>query len=634
MKCGIFWFSLWGLGHLLLDVCCPKAFAQNALPMGVFGFGTFIVIGGCLTSVHWVSLPALSLFLLVGVLRAAWAIKPKLNQSYAMVSKVKSLAASHPALSLLSVVVFCFCLYECALFYRPFFNIHDDYHSYLISIQRLLQQGWFGFEPFNLRLLVSAIGAHSFFTAYAFVLADEELLYLYEFVIGSLMLLEVMWCHIHLSRHPKRWWVWAVVLSVFIAQNMVNVTSTFTAISLLYFYLVLALYGAETGLSSKRLLATKGLVAATVFCLKTTLVPSLAIVMLLDAFLSKDKSMLQWRNVVFFGSVLVLLALPWCYAHYEATGSFFYPYLGKGYLCFDFPTYLLDGNGTLGERLFAVLRMLGGYSLFQLTVAILCCAFLLRGRKTQMFEICLLLSPWLVGGIILGKTGAYDFGFANQHLRYAAPLAQTAILFWFANEAPKLESELRPERRLQLLAGFILLLLWPLVGVATYRYRVTERYWQMKVERERNDALHSPTAALSDVRNAQAAVPPGETIYVRLSRANLLDFSRNPIYVGDFPNQMGLKGCFEELPIAPAKFAKHFLDQGIRYIMYNHRTEGGYPRSVFGRTSAHEWDYYRYGAQMSFALADQLEIMMKASKQLFNNGYQVVIDLGQPAQKP
>ena len=92
---------------------------------------------------------------------------------------------------------------------------------------------------------------------------------------------------------------------------------------------------------------------------------------------------------------------------------------------------------------------------------------------------------------------------------------------------------------------------------------------------------------------------------------------------------MSASYCLSELPIGADEFADYLLEQGVQYVLYNHKNEGGYPRSVYGETANHPWAFYRFGARATFALTEQIELLMKTHVQLFNNGAQVVIDLKQ-----
>ena len=237
--------------------------------------------------------------------------------------------------------------------------------------------------------------------------------------------------------------------------------------------------------------------------------------------------------------------------------------------------------------------------------------------------------PALSGSIILAKTGVFDFGAANHLLRYVSPFCQAVLVFCLINDGKlKLQISMK-DRRLQL---WLLLFCYSLYLNAVDRYRVTERYYQMKVERDRNEALHSPVIALDDIRNAQAAVPKGQTIYARLSRANLLNFERNPIFVVDLPNQLSPTHCLKELPIESSAFAQYLINQNIDYVLYNYKNEGGYPRTIFGKSMSHPWDFYSSTARQSFAMSDQLKLLMQTHRQVFNNGAQVVIDLRAPVK--
>jgi hypothetical protein len=635
LKCGLYWLSFWGFGHLGADLITPRNETQRNWPYATMGLACFILLGGILTALHWVSLELLTLLLFIGVLRAGWAIRGgHMPFSFLVGHESPQAGKYHPVGVVLGIAAGCFLLFELSLTYQPFFNVHDDYQSYLVSIQKLLHQGWFGFDPFNLRLLVSALGGHSFFAGYAFVLGNEEILYVYEFTIGWLCLLEVMNCHSSLTKTRRCFYWVAIAATIFLIQSIVNTTSTYTMTPLLYVFLLISRHGDELGLSSTQKSILKSLFVGVIICLKTTYVPSIGLLILIDLLQNpvgkstNIKHLLQWAA----GSVFVIFF--WAYAHLEATGSAFFPFLGKGYLCRDFPTFLIDGPGTFGVKFVEIITMIFTYPLLQLTTVMGCLIIFSGYSKNRKVVVGLTLAPLFASFVVLSKTGVYDFGASNHLLRYLGPLSQAILLFFILSEiAPAYENWIKGAHQ-RTIWFFSVCLLIPMINNTIQRITVTERYWQMKKERTLNNALHSPTLALPDLRQAQASVPEGATIYARLSRANLLDFSRNRIFVADLPNQMNQVKCLDDQSIPTDAFASHFLENDVRYLLYNYKNEGGYPRSVFGGSANHPWEFYSYGAKQSFAFADQMAFMMRDYHQLFNNGAHVVLDLQAPVPPP
>jgi len=293
--------------------------------------------------------------------------------------------------------------------------------------------------------------------------------------------------------------------------------------------------------------------------------------------------------------------LGWLLAHQQATGAAFYPFIGQGHLCFQFPTYLLEGSGTFLERVGAISKWIFIYPLLQLSLAAIgLFLFSKTPLKRKAPFIVVLTLPFLAGFMVLAKTGVYDFGHFDNLLRYIAPLCQAVLIFVFLDRLNLSYFSWQGVMPWSRVVMGILILSYPIMTNLIQRYRVTERYFYMKKERVTNDALHSPTIALDDIRSAQNATPPGATIYVKASRPNLFNFQRNRIFVADYPNQMSPTQCLDKLPISGSEFVNHLRQNGIDYVIYNFKNEGGYPRATFQYMLSHQWAYYRRTALMTF----------------------------------
>ena len=259
----------------------------------------------------------------------------------------------------------------------------------------------------------------------------------------------VQW-HINVRRISPVQLGWGIVLVVFLSRNIVNVTSTYTMAPLLYAYILLSKDRDLLPYSSRQIWAFKGSIVATIICLKTTYVPSIALLILLDFFLDSRALSQKLKSYMLWLLFFILIMLGWGYAHWEATGSAWYPFLGKGNICFEFPTYLIDGPGSFEERSYKIIQMVLGYPLIQLCLLASLFVFLFRPFQNNKYYFWLLIMPALSGSIILAKTGVFDFGAANHLLRYVSPFCQAVLVFCLINDGKlKLQIPMK-DRRLQI----------------------------------------------------------------------------------------------------------------------------------------------------------------------------------------
>lgn len=128
---------------------------------------------------------------------------------------------------------------------------------------------------------------------------------------------------------------------------------------------------------------------------------------------------------------------------------------------------------------------------------------------------------------------------------------------------------------------------------------------------------------------AQRAVKPGELILVRSSKPFLLNFSRNPLYVVDWP---GGASPSPGLPFGSgvSGFRSYFIEHGIHYILYSYGDEAGHSRAKYGQRL--HWkggylDHVRGRAKYAFDFQDKLMEMRKACNSIYDDGAIFVLDL-------
>jgi hypothetical protein len=129
-------------------------------------------------------------------------------------------------------------------------------------------------------------------------------------------------------------------------------------------------------------------------------------------------------------------------------------------------------------------------------------------------------------------------------------------------------------------------------------------------------------------REAQLAVPPGQPMLVYMSMPPSLDFSRNPIFVVDWPSEvspppgMPLRSGIQDLEA-------YFLSRNIRYIAYSYRTEANCSRKIGGLyLQGGDGEFMRRVCENAYLFQDLLMELAATRGKIFDNGIDFVIELG------
>ena len=184
------------------------------------------------------------------------------------------------------------------------------------------------------------------------------------------------------------------------------------------------------------------------------------------------------------GLLAIGLMLGWFWAHQQATDTAFYPFLGNGHLCIHFQTYILEGSGSVLEKINNIMTWVLAYPLNQICIALIAILWLnqsdsITEKRVTSFVLAL---PMIAGIVILAKTGVYNLGHFDNLLRYTAPFSQAVIIFVTIGTR-----DFCPIGRFGAVvwrnALVVLIIALPATGVLHQRYLVTERYFHTVRER-------------------------------------------------------------------------------------------------------------------------------------------------------
>lgn len=534
------------------------------------------------------------------------------------------------------------------------FNIHDDFHTYMMRPVRMLQTGTLGGDPFDL-LGVDSLGGQSFLQAFFVRWLPLDQLNGFDAVLCFALSAFLL---IAMARAARTAWpyLWlALIVLVAVNPHYVNISSLYSATAM-----VLAIVYGSARLGEdvfSREAKVRWVRAVPVGLLLGSLVTLKAPFALFAAmyfgtyaglvmFLREHRR--RARSAVMpVAAVAGLAAAPWIgvvWPNYAAALHVRSP-MGAGTL----------GTGDVAE-LFSTTELYWGNSYADFTALVLmaaaAAAVALYLHLTAREES---RSPWLAPlfAACVASVGAYFgnmyvFGDAQMAVRYAIPMliaVVPAALIVLGSHAP-LEGLLSPSRE-NSRRGLAVLGI-ALIGAslfATYAFSDT-LLKRIKRAHSQRTLLSFPlkdaevsfgSVAMSDrgkewARGAQATTEEGTAILAWMSAPFQLDFARNRIFVVMEP---GLINPWLALPQGadPAALREYLGRLGIRYVMFEDKGPGITTDAVLQSHRRSPRALYRRLGERNFDFRRALQSLAIESRVLIHNDGMVLFDL-QAAAEP
>lgn len=380
---------------------------------------------------------------------------------------------------------------------------------------------------------------------------------------------------------------------------------------------------APGGRKAGRGAALVALVAAGICSLKSTFVPACALLVAgsyLSQGLASRSLVAALRRLALAGGLTLLLLAPWMVALRQSSGTLLYPFLGRG-----FHGSAYGSSWGPGETLTPA--SLGGAVAASvadprvLPVWILGAGLVLRGKAAAARGVsgaCLVAA--LASHVVLAAmhpTPAYRYSWAF--------LFACLLVLLVGSVAPRARRGWPAVRA----AAPGLLALAPL---AFAHAGETLELWaglpgtiRGSLEQSRSPGFKGRWAR----RHArmQQAVPAGETLLTRLEYPFTLDFSRQTVFVADYP------GGSSPPPGMPSfqgseTLAAYLLGNDVRFVAYSYRSEAGFDLGRWGHRlgeGTHPWT--RAQARLAFDFQRSLDELGRTRARVYDDGDVFVIDL-------
>lgn len=626
--------SLYGFGALVSRLTFPQWSIYPGISI-LFGLLLFIASSGYIELFHlgspatfrWIVISGIALALYVSF---SSGVHP--NKGNPPWGKLSLDGKKILAILLAGLFVFAYCANM--MFHD--FNRGDDYSSYLLFPMRILAEGFSGGDAFNLRGIEHGLGGGDYINALILSATNLSNLYIAESGLGFLLL--GLLCIDQARISGQGFWIAylafiaACITAIF--SQYTNVTPILSGCAIGYGMLIIG-QRLPPQFSAKFAMLLGALCGALIVLKGNLLAPALMFlgVIFLVRIVDKRQTWVLGEVATALASILIVM-LPWMLASQTNHGTLFYPLLGKGF------TYS-GGFALVPATLFwgATQEFMPLYSLTLASWLI----FWTRSQDIKQIRyssiLCLALVPCT---LILALTPAGMYRYCYVIL--ATPCLYLLInnLCIFQNKVSKniLGLSIQHTRYLvylTILVGAVLMIHQiKRVGSHFFHDSIYARYIALNPNDLSDTDMLSTQFESTATRYSrmQNSIPLGRVVLAQVEAPFLLDFSRNQIWVMDYPGSAGP----QPLPYqgVPEDLAVYFRDHHIRYIMHSYqawltRRESEYYIN-FELNPAYDWN--RVMAKREFLVNNQMLSLSRIYPVIYDDGRDRVIDLCQGKPQP
>lgn len=573
---------------LFLGTCYGYGFLGNkifrfSLPKWTFmavGISIIVLIGGPLVYLKIADITVLRLIILAGILASLIDIIPNraVYWSHLKRDNYRNL--------LLLVLLFILML---PLFLNPLngFNPTSDKIGYAVHVQRLLDTGQYGPDPFNSRIAESSLGGQNLLMG--LLCAGSLPLYqlrILERFVAIVILLFTLWGFaraIGLSAERSNYFVLFFLLLAYMGIGMSEgntLTGTFSAIPLYIIFLWSIAY-IDTK-SYFRVAVLHGLLIGGVCALKGTHIPVMGLlssVILLFCIPLNILAKIKYLIAVALTGIVMLL--PWMINLKLSNNTFLYPFLGVGYHGSQFGIYYTPSivENLHIWKVYYPLAWFVIHKVFPLSLMLISGIILVINDriksseryalpvKNPLFWIWLMVSSSIATVLLPLSTGFIRYAFIAVFL-----LAFSAV--WVLSVC-----------REKVMANSLLKLFLSVCILYFIIFSPEINNGVLKCSGDIRDGLAThgtmvePISAQASLK-AQNVIPAGELIFSRLGATYFLDFKRNPVWHIDIPGASCLP---PGLPLAgdEQQLHEYLKEVGVRYVMYSEIDNGGHNMEYF-----------------------------------------------------
>ncbi len=632
--------SISGLGAILLR---GSGLRRASLPLAaVTGFGIAIFLGGCLNLLHAISHSA-RLCLVAAGLAGFMLTRPRILACPCAGSSPARLRPDIPsagparqrntARAVFWLAAAVFVVRFAATVHTPYYQHDDDYNFYLAAPAKMDALHEYAPDPFSERRVMSSLGGNYFLQSLVLTELPLEDVQMADRAFGLLLLGCLA---VELGAVFRLYPLQRALLTLFLLitpQLQFNLTFVDLPFAL-FVGLVFVAADLDTFQAHPRLQAfLLGITASGISTLKSTYLPHgvlfLVCIVLLHARYRSLRAGVETLLPATLGSLLVLA--PWMIASHSASGTWFYPILGKGY---QYSAYGLFPPPSGGHSVKIVAKVM----LFNLPLAAVLLLEWFRCERDERTRVLASLTAAALSASVL--VGLATGGDSVRRYNYPAILAAILLLYLAAAVKANLAPSLR-SLSLQWGSAVFCLCLAMYVGFNswTHEYAMTFKCLRTSL----TDFRIEPEATVRAYRAMERAIPSGfdqapdgatDGTIATVDFPFLLDFRSHAIDIADIPGAASLPPGWPSRSNGDA-LAVYLLSHHLRYLALSFDTftlPNVALREQEELADPNTTQWIRSEAQIRLASYRQFVQLLHSRRHIYDHGDLIVLDLATPAR--
>jgi hypothetical protein len=619
----ILFIAVTGFGALVLRLF--RLLAASLPLAAVTGLSIVVFLGGCLNLLHAISHPARLALVVIGVVAFLVLRPPFVAPSSSEASTTRPHPASPWTLPVLFLAALVFLIRFSATVHTPYYQHDDDYNFYLAAPVKMDALHQYAPDPFSERRVMSSLGGNYFLQSLIMTELPLEDAQMADRALGLLL---VVFVAAGLGAVFRLKPLQRALLGLFLLLTpQLQFNLTFVVLPYALFCGLAYLASDLDELESRPVLQALllGATAATIASFKSTYLPHGILFCLFIALLHARHRGLRTglRTILFAGVGCLLVLLPWMIASHAASGTWFYPILGKGY---QYSAYGLFPPPSGGDSLKIIAKVM----IFNLPLA---GVFLLEWfwceRDEQTRVLAALTAAALVASVLVGIATGGD---SVRRYNYPAILAAILLLYLAASHKANLLPTWR-WRSLERLSAVLCVGLAMYIGFNswTHEYSMTLKCLRTSL----TDFHIEPQSTVLSYAAMERAIPSGpDGTIASVDDPFLLDFKSHDIAIADIPGAASLP------PGWPARSDGNAL---AAYLLANHRRylaltfdASTMPevlkreQTQVGNPTTTQW--IKSEAEIRLASYSQFDQLIHSRRHLYDDGNLIVLDLATPTR--
>jgi hypothetical protein len=619
----IVFVAVTGYGTLVLRLWHIR---RASLPLAaVTGLSIVVLLGGCLNLLHAISHPARLVLVVIGVLgfilMRPVVVTPAISETHLL----EPHAASPWIRPVLFLAAFVFLVRFSASVHTPYYQHDDDYNFYLAAPVKMADLHQYAPDPFSERRVMSSLGGNYFLQSLVLAELPIEDVQMADRALGLLLLVFVaagLGAVFRLDPLQR------ALLGLFLLITpQLQFNLTFVILPYALFCGLVYLAADVDELESRPILQALllGAAAATIASFKSTYLPHGILFFLCIGLLHARRRGLQagLRTILFAGLGCLVVLAPWMIASHAASGTWFYPLLGKGY---QYSAYGLFPPPSSGNSLKIIAKVM----LFNVPLVGVLLAEWFWCERDERTRVLVALTAAALGASIL--VGIATGGDSVRRYNYPAILAAILLLYLAASHKANLAPTAR-SRSLERLSAVLCVCVAMYVGFNswTHEYMMTIKCLRASL----TDFHIEPETTVRSYAAMERAIPAGpDGTIATVDYPFLLDFKSHDIAIADIPGAASLPPGWPSRSDGNA-LAAYLLSKHRRYLAltftastlpdveHRERTETSNPSTT-------QW--IRSEAEIALASFLQYDQLIHSRRHLYDDGNLVILDLATPAR--